>query len=77
LSDARAVQDVEGDPIRLTELVARFYPRDFTQAYRRQTGVAPVSIIEAVAPYAAEDSPLLDARDYVVLPFDWSLNRAR
>jgi len=77
LSDARAVQEVQGDPIRLTELITRFYPRDFTQAYVWQTGVAPVSIIEAVAPYAGEDSPLLNARDYVALPFDWSLNRAR
>jgi hypothetical protein len=77
LDDARAVQVVDQDTVRLTELITRFYPEDYLQAYERQTGTRPVNIIEAVAPYAPEDSPLLDASDYEALPYDWSLNRAR
>ena len=76
LSDPRAVQAVDADRIRLTELITRFYPQDFTQTYERLSGVTPASIIEAVAPYAAPESPIHTAKDYVALPFDWTLNRA-
>jgi hypothetical protein len=77
LSDARAVQRVDDDTVRLTELVTRFYPQDFLGAHERRTGAKAVSIIEAVGAYAGEDSPLLGAQEYLALPFDWSLNRAR
>jgi hypothetical protein len=75
LRDARAVRPVDQDTVRLTELIARFYPDDFLDDFERRTGARPVNIIEALAPYAGPDSPLLDAADYVALPYDWSLNR--
>jgi hypothetical protein len=77
LGDARAVQRVDEDTVRLTELITRFYPEDFLDAHQRRTGARAVSIIETVAPYAGEDSPLRGAESYVALPFDWSLNRAK
>ena len=77
LNDPRAVQPEDEDTVRLTELVTRFYPEDFLGAYQRRTGARAVNIIEAVAPYAAEEAPLRGAQDYVALPFDWSLNQAR
>ena len=77
LSDPRAVQAIDADTVRLTELIASFYPQDFIAAYERQSGVTPVNVLEAIAPHAAPDSPVQTAKDYERLPFDWTLNRAK
>jgi hypothetical protein len=77
LSDNRAVQVVNENTIRLTEMIASFYPQDFISAFERLSGVTPVNVLEAIAPYAAPDSPVQNAENYERFPFDWNLNRAR
>jgi hypothetical protein len=60
----------------LSELFTRFYPGDFRDALARASGRAEPDLLDALRPFAGEDSPLLDAARYQTMPYDWSINRA-
>jgi hypothetical protein len=76
LSDPRGVQAVSPTRVRLSELLTRFYPGDFEEAFTRTTGQRDAGLIDALRPLAAPDSPLQTATEYQSMSYDWSLNRA-
>jgi hypothetical protein len=76
LSDPRGVQKVGETKVKLSEIFTRFYPVEFQEAFTRQTGQRNPSILEAIRPYAAPDSPVQTATEYESMSYDWSLNRA-
>jgi hypothetical protein len=77
LSDPRGVQKgKDASTVRLSELLTRFYPADFKEAFARETGRDDPDLLDALRPFAASDSPLLVATRYETMPYDWTLNRA-
>jgi hypothetical protein len=77
LSDPRGVQKgKDASTVRLSELLTRFYPADFKEAFARETGREDPDLLDALRPLAASDSPLLTATRYETMPYDWTLNRA-
>ena len=77
LSDARAVKRVDADTLALNDIFTDFYKDEITRAHETRTGRRGATLLEALAPYAADDSPLRGARGYKSMGYDWSLNRAR
>jgi hypothetical protein len=76
LGDPRGVQKVSATKVRLSELLTKFYPGDFEEAFTRATGQRTVSLLDALRPLAGPDSPVQTATEYETLSYDWSLNRA-
>jgi hypothetical protein len=77
LSDPRGVRaDAEG-LVLLNEIFTKFYPAEFKQHYGQETGESDPDLLESIRPYASEDSPVHQARQYKSMPYDWRLNRAR
>ena len=76
LSDPRGVQKVGPIKVKLSEIITKFYPVEFQEAYSRQTGRRDPSVLEAIRPFASPDSPVQAATEYESLSYDWSLNRA-
>jgi hypothetical protein len=76
LGDPRGVQKAGETRVKLSEIFTKFYPVEFQEAFTRETGRRNPSILEAIRPYAAPDSPVQTATEYESLSYDWSLNRA-
>jgi hypothetical protein len=78
LGDPRGVQRVTGSPtkVRLSELLTKFYPGDFEEAFTHTTGQRDGRLLDALRPLAAPDSPIQTATEYESMSYDWSLNRA-
>lgn len=74
LSSDRAVRRVDADTVALSELFTSFYRDDFIQAHQAKTAQKDAGLLEALRRFAAPDSPLHGAADYVTMPYNWSLN---
>jgi hypothetical protein len=75
LSDPRGAQKGEGGTVKLSEIFAKFYTDEWIDAYKKKTGKANATLIEAIQPYAAPDSPVNGATKYEPMTYDWSLNK--
>ena len=76
LGDPRGVQQVSPTKVRLSELLTKFYPGDFMEAFTRATGQRDLGLLDALRPLAGPDSPIQTATEYETMSYDWSLNRA-
>jgi hypothetical protein len=75
LSDPRGVQAVSPTKVRVSELLTKFYPGDFEEAFLRATGRRE-GLLDALRPLAGPDSPIQTATEYESMSYDWSLIRA-
>jgi len=74
LSDPRGAVNA-GDGRVAISGIFRFYTSDFTATHRAKTGSEPSNVLEAIRPFAAEDSPVQSAISSQFQEYDWSLNR--
>jgi hypothetical protein len=75
LADPRgAVRD--GENVKLSEIF-RFYQDEFVAAHRKTTGTADAGLLAAIQSYAGAGSPLLGAKGYSFMEYDWSINQAK
>jgi hypothetical protein len=75
LSDPRgAVRD--GDNVILGEIF-KFYQDEFLAAHRKSSGNADAGLLEAIQSYAGAGSPILGAKAYTFMEYDWSINQAK
>jgi Protein of unknown function, DUF547 len=75
LSDPRgAVRD--GDNVKLGEIF-KFYQDEFLAAYRKSSGKSDAGLLEAIQSYAGAGSPILGAKGYTFMEYDWSINQAK
>jgi hypothetical protein len=73
LSDPRGAY-LDGGTAVISEIF-RFFTGDFTEPYAKQTGRTDVNILEAIRPFADDDSPVKRATASRFQDYDWSLNR--
>jgi hypothetical protein len=66
-----AVRD--GDKVKLSEIF-KFYTDDFMSGFERKTGHKASGLIEAIQPYAPPGSPVIGAKSYSYMSYDWSRN---
>jgi hypothetical protein len=71
------VKRVDADTVALNDVFTDFYKSEFIAAHEKSTGKKRAGLLESIAPFAAEDSPVRAARDYKSMGYDWSLNRTR
>jgi hypothetical protein len=75
LSDERGVVKKDNETVKLSEIFAKFYTDEWIDAYKKKSGKTDATLIEAIRPYAAKDSPVQTATKYEAMTYDWSLNK--
>jgi len=76
LSDPRGVIKKDGDKVAISGIF-KFFTSDFTTAFEKKNGRQPATVLEAIQPFASEDSPVRSAKSFEFQEYDWSLNRPR
>jgi hypothetical protein len=79
LSDPRGavLDNNKPDTVKLSEIMATFYPDEFKAAFEKKSGKQKVDLLDALRPLAGPDSPVLRATKWQSMPYDWSLNEAK
>ena len=63
----------DGDKVKISEIF-KFYTDDFLSGYEKKTGHRPAGLLEAIELYAAPGSPVIGAKNYSFMSYDWLRN---
>lgn len=76
LSDSRGAVLKGNGTVAISEIF-RFFTSDFTDSYSKKNGKPAASVLEAIQPFADDNSPVKTATKFEFQNYDWSLNRPR